>query len=97
MSERRKELVLAPVERAERLRGALALLEVPANLVLALASAQSRANRAHESGDANGTLEQRDVPERANRVGGRFGIRAPTGEQQHRKIGPWRLRSDHGR
>ncbi len=45
--ERRQELVLALVRAAERLRGALALREVAASLVLALAGAQRRAHRAH--------------------------------------------------
>ena len=87
--QRRQELVLAPV-------GLLALHQVGTRLVLAIARAHGAANGARQCGDAHRALEQRDVAQRANRLGNGPRIGAAPRQNQDRQVRPRRLTRDQG-
>ena len=88
VAKRGEELVLALIGVAERLFGALAIGQVAANLILALARAKSCADGAHQRRDTNRPLEQRHVPQRPDRIDGIGRIRARTREHEHGQVRP---------
>ena len=93
VSERREELVLALIGETQRFLGARPVLEVPADLVLALARTKGRADRAEERGHTERALEQRHVAEGPDSFVELGGISAAARQDEHRKIGPRRLGS----
>ena len=88
--ERGEELVLALV-------GLLALLEMRPCLVLPLAGAQRAAHGAHQRGDANRPLEQRDVAERPRVLSRDLRIGPGTRKQQDREVRPRGLSGEQRR
>ena len=66
VTESREEFVLALVCDAKQFFGPRTLSQMAANLVLTVARAKSRANRAEKRGYSHRPLEQRDVAERAD-------------------------------
>ena len=91
VTERGQELVLALIGEAQRFLGARPVLEVPADLVLALARTKCGADGAEKRGDAHRALQQRHVAERPDRFVERSGISAAARQDEHGKIGPRRL------
>ena len=91
VTERGEELVLALIGETQRFLGARPVLEVPADLVLALARTKRRADRAEERGHTHRALEQRHVAEGPDGFVELGGISATARQDEHGKIGPRRL------
>src|SRR5262249_35475914 len=83
-----EELVLAPVVRAQRFLGSLAIEQVAVDLVLPLARAQRSPGRADERRDARRALENRHVAEELHRAGDRRRVCALVRDDEHRQIRP---------
>ena len=95
VAEGGQEFVFPLIGEAQRVLGADAFLQVPANLVLAIARTQGGLNRADQRRHANRPLEQRDVSQRPQRAVDVSGVGAWTCQHQDRQVGPRRLLPDH--
>ncbi|MCY1213798.1 hypothetical protein D9M72_255950 [compost metagenome] len=95
-AHRRERVAQLVRQRGKKLGLALVGLVQPAqqvaHLVLAVACAQRRAHRAHQRRHAHRPLDDGDVGQPAHRVGNDHRVRSLARQDQHRQVGPRRLR-----
>ena len=81
---------------AERLLGPPVLVEIVADLILALATAKGRAHRAEERGQVNGAVEHEHVRKGPQGLHGDGRVGPSAGQEHQRQVGPVRLAVQHG-